>query len=175
MCVSKRDKTFLIRSTLSVNVVYHVPIYHGFFHHSFIVYCAVSSKCRAILFVLRRIYRGKSVVTFYRHRLLNIPMLRKISRPQVRQIWKDIRDVWSVLKNGAEREIMRKYSYTGKVCTTVLLRMKIIYKKNRTRAQSAAYLLHMYSALISYQYINHCISGQMRLNTREKEIELGHT
>ncbi|XP_032675074.1 uncharacterized protein LOC116845930 [Odontomachus brunneus] len=39
----------------------------------------------------------------------------------VRQIWKDIRYTWDILKNEAEREIMRKYSLSGQLFSTAVL------------------------------------------------------
>ncbi|XP_072749158.1 uncharacterized protein [Anoplolepis gracilipes] len=39
---------------------------------------------------------------------------------QVKQMWKNIRDSWSLLKNETERDIMRKYASTGELHTILL-------------------------------------------------------
>lgn len=72
--------------------------------------------------------------TLWHYLSLSIQMLSEVSRPQVRQIWKDIRHAWNILKNEAEREIMRKYSLSGQLYSTAILCMKMIYKKNRARS-----------------------------------------
>ncbi|XP_067212261.1 uncharacterized protein [Linepithema humile] len=44
------------------------------------------------------------------------------SRPnQIKQIWKDICDSWNLLKNEAERDIMRQHSSTGELGTIIIL------------------------------------------------------
>ncbi|XP_019696757.1 uncharacterized protein LOC109503779 isoform X3 [Harpegnathos saltator] len=44
----------------------------------------------------------------------------------VKQILKDIHNSWSVLKNEMERDIMRKYSFSGQLCTILLFLCLVI-------------------------------------------------
>jgi len=50
-------------------------------------------------------------------------IIRRISeliRLQVKRMWKNIRDSWNLLKNDAERDIMRQFSSSGELHTKLI-------------------------------------------------------
>lgn len=65
-------------------------------------------------------------------------------------MFKDIRYSWNVLKNGAERNIMQKYSHTGQLTTISLLRMDVT-KRSKTCGQPMMSRVHVLY-IISFQY-----------------------
>lgn len=116
---------------LSVDIIFYVRIQYGFVHYCLLVCFTILWIYPAFLYVSNSTKLRKYVALhlLYIFLLINL-ILSKINHWQVKQMWSDIRECWNVLENERERDIMRKYSSMGELCTLLLTRMKIIKQKN---------------------------------------------
>lgn len=109
---------FIMVLSYAVPTVAYVLIY-CFLRAKFSV---VSSPLHTYLFISPCLYNNQILTKIY-------PLT------QIKKMWRDIRECWSMLKNETERDIMQQYSSTGQLSTKLLTRMKIIKKRERKRLE----------------------------------------